>query len=165
MKSRKKQKPSPLIEAVRVGNLPLVLSLLDEGMNPDDKDSLDGISALMEAVLAKRLDLVDLLIQRGADVSAQDNAGYTALHFAARDNEVAIAERLLAAGAPVDAADEHGISPLGRATYDRRGFREMIELLIRHGAEPGRPNKHGISPRDLAKTAPNPEVRALFGLE
>lgn len=126
-------------------------------LSPAEADAIDedGRTPLMHAVLAEDADpaLVALLIARGADVRARDRAeGWTALHFAARDGAAALAGTLLEAGAPVDAADCHGNTPLWRCVANGVSFdAETARTLLRHGADPERVNRAGVSPRDLAR--------------
>ncbi|GAB1312273.1 hypothetical protein MFIFM68171_02483 [Madurella fahalii] len=57
--------------------------------------------------------IVDLMIKRGwADVNMRDADGQTALHWAAQEQSLAIFERLVEAGADVDAVDHDGLSAL-----------------------------------------------------
>ncbi|MGY6500710.1 MAG: ankyrin repeat domain-containing protein [Acidimicrobiales bacterium] len=58
----------------------------------------NGGSALMVAALEGRLDLLDDLIERGADVNRRDDAGATALHHAAVGGDLDCVRRLLGAG-------------------------------------------------------------------
>ena len=62
------------------------------------------------------------------------NDGETPLHVAALENDVASARKLLDEGAEIDARDTQGQTPLFHAT--RYHNKEMVDLLIRHGANP-----------------------------
>jgi ankyrin repeat protein len=81
-----------------------------------------------------RTPLARLLIQRGADIEAKDSiASATLLHTAAKYNNCGIAALLLThQNSPdVNAADKYGRTPLH---YASKHGREIIELLIAHGA-------------------------------
>jgi len=66
------------------------------------------------------LQAVKVLIAGGAEVNTVDEAGRTALWWAAREGHVECATALLDARADVDKADKDGYTPLHRATsFDR----------------------------------------------
>jgi ankyrin repeat protein len=65
--------------------------------------------------------------------SAQEIAAYRGLHAAAARGDVALAAKLIAGGAAVDARDGYRRTPLHVATYARQ--REIVALLARSGAD------------------------------
>jgi ankyrin repeat protein len=62
-----------------------------------------GNRPLHAAVYMDRPDVVDALIQAGADVSSADDAGWTPLHLAVANGRLELTRRLLEAGASVNA--------------------------------------------------------------
>lgn len=133
-------------------------SALESGTNANEVDR-DGRTGLHYAAIEDRVDCALVLIRRGARVDAVDRRGWTALHFAAQSFAVDLARHLLAAGASVDHADSHGNTPLHRAVFESRGRGEMIALLRGAGASAIRVNRHGVSPRKLAETIANFNVK------
>jgi len=125
----------------------------------------DGRTPLMHAVLAEEADprVVAALIDRGTDVNAADTGQqWTTLHFAARDLDPRLVRLLLDAGAEVDAEDVFGNTPLWRAVRNVGTDAEAIQALLRHGADPRRKNRSGVSPLDLAReTGPEGLVTLL----
>jgi ankyrin repeat protein len=63
----------------------------------------------------------------------KDQDEHTLLHLAAWKNQTAIADRLIALGANINAKDNVGYTPLHEAVRD--GNRECAELLLKHGAD------------------------------
>lgn len=113
----------------------------------------DGRTALMHAVLAEDpdLDLIRLLLRLGASPGAVDGGQHwTALHFAARDQNRGVVQLLLEGGAPVDATDVFGNTPLLHAIAPSSDP-GLIALLLLHGADPGRENRYGVSALALAE--------------
>ena len=105
---------------------------------------------------------VQRLVEAGFDPSARDKKGWTPLHAAAQEWSVPGARALLDAGAEVDAKDLNGNTPLFRAVFCSEGRGELIELLKSAGADPDTDNFHGVSPRKLAETIGNYNVRKYF---
>lgn len=76
---------------------------------------------------------VEMLLKRGHDVRAGDSAGYTPLHYAARNGHYRVCEILLQHGADVNATTPSIQStPLHRAAI--QGHATTVETLLRHGA-------------------------------
>src|ERR1700741_359299 len=71
-----------------------------------------GDLRLIEAVKSRNTAEIQRLLKQGIDVNATYGDGSTALHWAAYWDDDATAERLLRAGAKVDAADDHGVTAL-----------------------------------------------------
>ena len=73
-----------LVRATREGNIGDVKYYLKRGANIDGGDNV-GTTPLMAALWAKKTDIVNLLIRKGANVNATDQLGRKVLWFA-RDN-------------------------------------------------------------------------------
>jgi ankyrin repeat protein len=84
------------------------------------------------------------------------------LHFAAQEGAIAAAEKLLAAGAQVDATNTYGNTPLSTAVFYSRGRGELIRLLRRHGADPWHPNNTEQTPVSTARLIGNYDVAQFF---
>src|ERR1700755_887820 len=67
---------------------------------------------VVDAAEKKDVQAVTALVKQGADVNIAQGDGGTALHWAAHWDDVAMAKRLIAAGAKVDAANDYGVTPL-----------------------------------------------------
>ena len=125
---------SPLAEAAYLGHEGLVAWLLDNGAALD----VAGQSApvLVGAADSGNACIVRRLVAAGADVTAADRFGRTALHVASRDDAaLAVVETLLAAGASPHASLADGRSVLDVAT--QAGALRISALLRTHGARTG----------------------------
>jgi len=69
-----------------------------------------------------------------APVNTVDPDGTTALHWAARNNDVDLAARLLKAGANPKAANRYNVTPFYLAAQN--GSAEMLQLLLKAGVDP-----------------------------
>lgn len=72
---------------------------LAEGANVNAKDNIYSVSALMLASSKGRMEIVELLVNGGADVNAKDDEGLTALWYARRANHMEVAAFLQEHGA------------------------------------------------------------------
>ncbi len=70
---------------------------------------------LVDAMAQQNRQAVRELITQGVDVNSRTADGSTALHWAAHWDDVETVEFLLKAGAYIDAADDHGVTPLSLA--------------------------------------------------
>ena len=91
-----------------------------------------GSSALYLVCIQNRIDLVKLLIRRGADVNKPRRNGTTPLFCAACEGYEAIAKELIAAGADVNHQAHDGRTPLVSAASNNRVG--LAKLLIANGA-------------------------------
>lgn len=82
-----------------------------------------------------------LAAQGGIDPRQAEPDGTTALHRAARKDDLDTARLLIRAGAKVDAATRYGVTPLYLASVN--GSAAMIGELLRAGADPNAANPGG----------------------
>ena len=96
--------------------------------------------------------IVRVLVQSGAHVNAQEQLRHcTALHMAARRENVPIAEALLDCGADIEARDKQGETPLHRAV--KCGKANMVAFLLSRGADIHATSKSGLTPWQAARGA------------
>jgi ankyrin repeat protein len=93
-------------------------------------------------------EFVSLLLDAGADVNSQNQAGETPLHQAAEDYDGEVAQLLIDYGADVDASDHYGLTPLHAAAV--HGAYEVVEVLVRNGAKLNCRDKRGYTPLHYA---------------
>ena len=61
----------------------------------------------MYASKLHNIKVVELLIQKGANINAQDNVGYTALMYASRIHNIKVLELLIQKGADINAFNNY----------------------------------------------------------
>ena len=96
-----------------------------------------GITPLLAATRDSRhgrADAVMTLLSNGADPTAADVEGHTALHGAALNEEPTVAAMLLDAGAPIDAISKTGASALTCACHAANW--PLVKFLLDRGAKP-----------------------------
>jgi uncharacterized protein len=93
---------TPLMTAARVGSLGSVKALLARGATVDAKDERRGQTALMWAAAEGHADVVQMLVELGADVRLRLSSGFTPLLFAVREGRSGVVRVLLKAGADVN---------------------------------------------------------------
>jgi ankyrin repeat protein len=103
--------------------------LLRWGANVDLRNA-QGATALHDAALAGKLDVVQLLVEKGANVNAKDNeSGATPLHHAASWGRTEVVTFLLENGADASIRTKGGDTALESAVV--AGQKEVAELLRR----------------------------------
>lgn len=91
---------TPLALAAQFGAEQAARLLLAVGADPNARSRNElGNTALHAAVAGRRIALVDLLLDAGADIDARDGKGLTPLSLATNDGDDVIARRLIARGA------------------------------------------------------------------
>ncbi len=139
-----------LMFAARVGDVASARQLVEAGANVDDTDAR-GVSATALAAHAGFGDLVELLLENGADPNAAA-AGFGALHTAVMRRDIRMVGALLDHGADPNAVlltwtsprrasrDHHFAPPLVGATPFWLAARftapDIMRLLVAHGADP-----------------------------
>jgi uncharacterized protein len=174
---------TPLLRATMGGDSEVVRALLDKGANPNINDmgltpflvaagvgagnrGGTGLAAQTSAGGPVNMELMELLLQHGADVNAQvtgtltysmrvsrapsANEGKTALHVAAETGKTDLVRYLLGKGASTQITDADGKKPIDLAGDSGRG-----------GSAPpaagGGPANGGANPASAA------EIRSLLG--
>lgn len=131
------------------GRVKLLLELDQELLNTY---STDGFTALHLAAFFDEPEVVDVLIEAGANpkLEAHNYMHVQPIHSAAAGKNVHIVEKLLEAGADVNAVQQHDFTALHAAAQE--GLDDMVRMLIRHGADRNALDDKGRTPADLAET-------------
>ena len=105
--------------------------MLQEGVPVDCVDR-DDQTALFFAALYNRTDVIQLLLQKGANVNKRnsDRFGDTPLHYAAMGNSTEAIAMLIEHGASINITNKRGDKPIDRARrYEREAAVCMLEQL------------------------------------
>ena len=127
----------------------------------NSKDRQNGYTLLHTAIFYKYFnsdvfgktvydEIIDILLQNGVDVNAQDKEGDTPLHIAALYGDSTSVSSLLQRRANPSAQDEYGHTPLHEAITG--GNAEVVQILINKSDVNAR-SVSGITPLDRAYKA------------
>ena len=140
--------PDTFIDACKAGRVDDLNQMIEADASLVNARAADEIPAIIHATCANKIDVVDLLISRGADIEAKDSFfKATALGFAAWHGYADIATLLVERGADVDGMGEDP-SPLalaldgvdGKLTEEgspgtKEGHAAIASLLQSHNAK------------------------------
>ncbi|TIA07821.1 hypothetical protein D6C80_09570 [Aureobasidium pullulans] len=144
--------PEALYYASLLGSLPAVTNLLHSGVdvyvnNQSERRrsalqaaserayrdyDFDGVTALHAASRSGHMELVQMLLDNGADLSKRDHIGETAFFAASIRGNTEIALRLVSHGADINATDKQGRTAIRVAV--ERGF-DIVQYLHAAGAK------------------------------
>lgn len=161
---RQTRDKTALMLAAKAGHLPVVQVLLAAGADPNltdqgvearpvseallediDPETLLGMgysfgrTALMAAVVAGQTEVVQALLQAGANPNHKDAVDYTALALAVENKHLITVQALVTAGAEVNQAVTYGNTPLILAC--EKGAVEVAEFLLEQGANAATTNR------------------------
>jgi len=108
--------------------------LLEKRVNPN-LQNIKGSTALDLAITEGNLELVELLLEKGAnlDLTNEKQGGYSPLMLAAEYGKKDIVKLLLEKGAKLDLEDSEGLSALQYAIRWKQ--QDIAELLLTKGAK------------------------------
>uniref|UniRef100_A0A8C2Z516 Poly [ADP-ribose] polymerase n=1 Tax=Cyclopterus lumpus TaxID=8103 RepID=A0A8C2Z516_CYCLU len=138
-----------LFEACRTGDVTRVKKLVDT-LNVNAKDMAGRKSTPLHfAAGFGRRDVVDHLLQMGANVHARDDGGLIPLHNACSFGHSEVVSLLLCQGADPNSRDNWNYTPLHEAAI--KGKIDVCIVLLQHGADPNIRNTDGKSALDLGE--------------
>lgn len=131
-----------LLEAAARGDAARLASLLHTHSGHVNVPDENGCTALQRAAADGHVDVVQLLLQNGADPNKQDNVhGNTAAHEAAWKGYSRCAALLARGGAALSARNAAGFAPLHLACQN--GHNQTCRELLLAGAPPDLQNNYG----------------------
>jgi ankyrin repeat protein len=181
--------PLTIFEAAKLGDATAVRKLLDEHAGLLNlADTGFGATALHWAALRGHVDVVRVLLEKGADTNIRNSDGETALQVAerakrndivqllrgraapgggslidaVRDGDLARVQQLLAAnpGALNQKDASFGATPLHWAAL--RGHAEVARFLLAQGGDATARNKDGETPLQVAQRSKRGDVISVF---
>ena len=128
---------TPVMTCARAGSADGVRTLVARGADVNAKEPSQNQDALMWAAAERHPDVVRALLESGADVHASTKKGFTALHFAARENDLESARLLLGAGAGVNVRSQPDPAEAGRGVEVRGSGRSAAGAGSARGGPAG----------------------------
>lgn len=145
------RKKTALHVAIEIGDPEMIRLLLDNGAGPglySTFDDRDEFTPLEYAVMNNRLEIIRLLVDKGADINAGSSL-YNPLLLAIGDNKAEIARLLLELGANPNYKEQiTGSTPLHLIAYD--GNIDIANLLLQFNVKADVKDKRGNTPLDIA---------------
>jgi len=124
--------------------------LVEQGADVNAKDRR-GLSAYLYSTseVGPEPELLELLLEQGADVRSLDEQNSTGLIRAAQRGYPELVEPLIDAGSELDHVNDLGWTALTAAVVLGDGtepYLDTVKLLLDAGADPAIPDQHGVTP-------------------
>jgi ankyrin repeat protein len=157
-----KKKALDIFEATVLGRLDRLKQCLRDDASAINSRSKDGFTALHFACFFGQPEAARLLIESGAavDAVAANPTQVMPLHSAASSRNLEAARLLLERGAPINARQQAGWVPIHAAAQN--GDRPMVELLLKHHADPKLANDQGKTSAMVARDKGHAEIASLL---
>ncbi len=146
-----------LATACENGHLDIARYLIDAGAGIEAGLGEHDMTPLVAAAINDHRDVVDLLLERGADLHAK---GDFALEWAAQLGKTEMVDYLLSLGADINAGGPLGIPVLQQVTDD--GKLKIVKFLVERGADSDLPSPDGTTARAVAVDAGQTQIIAVF---
>ena len=146
--------------AAERGNVDIIQRVLSNFMvDINFMTELHG-SPLIRAVRNGHKDVVNLLLDGGAEPNLAHKNGKTPLQYAAQQGHKYVVQLLLDRGAEINMADQRGLTPLHWAAIN--GHTEVVQLLFDRGAELNIAAQNGVTLLHCAASKGHKEVVQLL---
>ncbi|KAM8914162.1 kinase D-interacting substrate of 220 kDa B isoform 4-T4 [Spinachia spinachia] len=132
-----------LFSYVEEENLPAIKAHLDKFKDVDSRSD-NGQTPLMVAAEQGNLEIVQELIQRGANINFDDVDCWTSLISAAKEGHTEVVKELLENNANLEHRDMGGWTAVMWGAY--KGCTDVVQLLLEKGANPNITGQYSVYP-------------------
>lgn len=155
---------SALTVAVEAGHIDIAKYLVEHGADPDGNKKGSAIAA---AARTDNAEILNYLLSKGADINAESPSDEsilsTPLIRAIYNGRLEEVRMLVQFGADVNKVNRKGNTALHQAIRFTNGNQtELVELLLKNGADPDMRDGYGATARQYAKSLPSNEIAALI---
>jgi len=146
---RNSQKEERLNDAAKGGDLATVRELIKTTFvdTTEGSPTLQGLSRgwtpLIQAAYKGHKDIVQILLECGANIDHQANDGWTALMLAARYGHKDVVQILLENGASIDHQSKDGFGNTALMLATKYGYKDIVQILLENGANIDHRDKDG----------------------
>ncbi len=154
-----------LLQACGKGELDEVNRILDSGVSPSSANRI-GYTPLMSAASSYRVEVLKVLLARGADPNSRTSDGLSALHCAVGSTpsqpgrQAECVKILLSSGCSPNVYTDTGLTPLMNAAWF--GCHDAVKLLLANKADTSVKDNMGRTARDLALAKKRTEILRLL---
>lgn len=124
---------TPMTVAGEKGNMEVIRLLVEDGKADINEPSSYGVTPLIAAAAAGQAEAIQYLLKHGADATAKDNLGKTALIYASNfDASKAVADLVALDQTSINLPDNSGNTPLIYSA--QKGLIDNVKVLLNAGA-------------------------------
>jgi ankyrin repeat protein len=117
------------------------INLLDES----------GYGLLHTAIAYRQYEIALDLVNHDIDLNMRDKKKQTCLHYLGFFRNIELTRAILEKGADLEIKDSYGNTPLWYAVFNAKGNYDLVNLYLKHKADPNSINDAGKSPLLFAR--------------
>ena len=144
------------IKVASIGDINQLQKYIDDGADVNFQEDDEQNTALHVASTNGHLNIVNALINAGANVNLTNSDNETPLFIAVANDHLDIVNILIRTNANVNIRDVQGETPLSTAAL--LGELEVVKILLEAGADMNEKNNNGETALDLAKQLKHNDV-------